>query len=149
MVEEISTLWEKLNKIYHLAEDDFLRVDADVVCNRNVLELIEQDEQWWYQGRCFGWFNQDIVNGGVQFIRKPAIKYLRESVAEAENYDRPETYLSRIEAFYNPRRFVTFEKICGINGYKQSDVDRVKLVKHRRGQLAQYDFDLAEKLESL
>lgn len=144
-----STLWEKLNEIYKEAEDDFIRVDADVVVNQNVLELIKLDKAWWYQGMVYEWFRQDVGHGGVQFVRQPALEHIRKRLAEAERQERPESYLSRIPELHNPRRFESFEKICGLHGYRQLDVERVKQTKMRRGRYGDFDWDLAEKLDSL
>ena len=69
-----TSLWEKLEWIFNDADDDFLRVDADVVCNSNILELIEQTDGVWFQSLTFDWFKQDTTHGGIQFIKKEAIK---------------------------------------------------------------------------
>jgi hypothetical protein len=39
--------------------------------------------------------------------------------------------------------------VCGIHGYKQDDIDRVIATKVRRGQLDNYDFELADRIEKL
>lgn len=144
-----TSLWQKLHRIYEVAQDDFIRVDADVVVNKNVLEMLEQKDLWWYQSLTFGWFKQDVIHGGVQLIRKPALEHLRSYSLMAQHQERPETYLSRIDPFFNPRRFGTFEKICGIHGFKQNDVQRVKDTKERRGRYEEYDWELAESLDTL
>lgn len=149
---EKSTLYQKLVTLFDIEgilDEDFLRVDADVIVNKNVLELVKLDEAWWYQGQTFDWFKQDISHGGVQFIRKQCFPAIKKHLREAEHMERPETYLSRLEEFHNPRRFVTFEKVCGLHGYKQKDIERVKLTKYRRGQAENYDWELAEKIEAL
>jgi len=144
-----TTLYEKLEMIFDEVDDDFLRVDADVVVNQNILGLVEQTELWWYQALCFGWFAQDLIHGGIQFIRKQALPAIRQHIKEAENQDRPESYLSRLAEFHNPRVFGTYEKVCGIHGFKQNDTERIKAVKLRRGVYGNYDWELAERLDSL
>lgn len=147
-----TTLYQKLATIFDIEDiinEDFLRVDADVVVNRNVLELIKQDKLWWYQAQCFDWFQQDVSHGGVQFIRKECFPAIKKHLHEAERMERPETYLSRLIEFHEPRRFGTFEKICGVHGYKQNDIERIKLTKFRRGQQDNYDWELAERLNAL
>lgn len=146
-----STLWEKLNWIFHDAKDDFLRIDADVVVNANIQELIKQKKLWWYQAYCFGWFKQDLVHGGIQFIREECFPAILKHIKECERMDRPESYLSRLKEFHDPRVFGTFETICGIHGYGQfpDDIDRVKAVKMRRNRYGDYDWGLAERLDLL
>lgn len=149
LIQDRSSLWDKLKRIFSEADNDFLRVDADVVVNRNVNELIKQNELVWYQAKTFGWFSQDVINGGIQFVRKEAINTVNSHINEAMFLHRPESYLYRLKEFHEPRVCGTFDKVCGIHGYKQIDKDRVKQVKAERGQLANYDFELAERLEEL
>lgn len=129
--------------------NDFLRVDADTIVNKNVKELIKQDELWWYQGLTFDWFQQDTTHGGVQFIRRPSFDAIKSHIKEAEKMERPETYITRLSEFHNPRRFGTFEQICGLNGYGQEDITRIKLTKFRRNQQDNYDFELAKRISAL
>lgn len=151
-VKSATTLWGKLQTIFdieEILEEDFIRVDADVIVNKNVLELIKQDKLWWYQALTFDWFKQDTTHGGIQFIRKQCFPAIKKHLKEAERLERPESYLSRLAEFHNPRRFATFERICGTHGYKQSDIERVKATKARRGHYEDYDWELAERLNSL
>lgn len=143
------SLWAKLKQIFDNADEDFVRVDADVVVNKNILELVKQTDLLWYQALTFDWYKQDLAHGGIQFIRRPAIKLVLPHIRTAENKPRPETYLSRIKELHDPRMFGTFESICGLHGYKQNDYKRVKKVKRDRDQYANYDFELAEKLDAI
>ena len=145
VIQNDSTLWSKLRHIFSVEREDFLRVDADVVCNKNVLELVKQDN-WWYQAQTFDWFKQDTTDGGIQFIKKECIPIVNKHMLEAEKQERPESYLYRLDEFHNPRRCETFNKICGMHGYGQNDTERVKATKRRRGQFDNYDWELAEKL---
>lgn len=149
LVQSPTSLWDKLRYIFNKADDEFVRVDADVVVNKNVLELVKQDELWWYQGLTFDWFKQDTTHGGVQFVRKPAFDIVRRHIDEAHRLDRPESYLFRLQELHNPRRCGTFDRICGLHGYKQSDTSRVFDTKQRRGQSESYDWELAERIEEL
>ncbi len=151
LIKDTTSLWNKLDHIFEDANDDFLRVDADVVVNNNVQELVDQKHLWWYQSLTFGWFKQDIIHGGVQFIRKECLTSVRNHINECQYMERPESYLSRLEEFHNPRMFGTFEKVCGIHGFGQSDDDtkRAKLTKTIRGRYGEYDWELAERLSAL
>lgn len=142
-------LWTKLKTIFENTNEDFVRVDADVVVNKNILSLIQQEQLLWYQPQVFDWYKQDVSYGGIQFIRQPAIELIRPYVKKTELKNRPETYLSRIKELHDPRTFGNFETICGLNGYRQDDYERVKDVKRSRDQFDDYDFELAEGLDRL
>lgn len=149
VIQSPTSLWDKLCDIYMNATEDVLRVDADVIVNRNVKELIKQTDLWWYQSLCYGWFSQDVIHGGIQFVRREAHDAIRNNLSKARKLERPESYLYRLPEFHNPRVCGTFEKVCGLHGYKQKDVQRVKETKERRGQLENYDFELAKRIETL
>lgn len=142
-----TSLWHKLKYIYYEESEDFLRVDADVVCNKNVTRL-NSINNWWVQGVTFDWYKQDLAFGGVQLVRKEAIPHLRAHIDEARHEDRPETFMSRIKEFHDPRRFETLDVVCGIQNYK-NDMSRVKKTKVNRNYYETYDWDLAKKLEAL
>lgn len=154
LLENPSTLAKKLKAIYNIQED-FLRVDADVIVNRSCnIENIKlatdyYKDAWWIQFQTWGWYTQDLIYGGVQFIKKEALPALREAVNDVQDVNRPETALSRIEAFYNPRRFESFDIPMGIHGYGIKDLKPIIRQKANRGQSANYDFELAQKLNGL
>lgn len=153
LLQDGTSLAQKLKKIYELADDDFTRVDADVVPNRNfTVENVRKQEHpdaWWIQFRTFGWYSQTPIYGGVQFIKKEAIPYLRKSIDKYIYAERPETQVARIEEFYNPRRFVSSDMMMGLHGYKQNDVERIKRTKLNRNQFGEYDWELAERIGRL
>lgn len=147
-----TTLAKKLKVIYHSAEDDFVRVDADVIPNRNLnfhlLEEFNDPEIWWYQFMTFDWYQQNIGYGGVQYIKKEALPYLRENIGKHLSDDRPETAMTRLKDFYEPRRFKSEDIVMGMHNYK-NDMKRVAAVKANRGQSSSYDFELARRIEEL
>lgn len=148
------TLQEKLVLTYQNAafmHEDFVRVDADVIVNQIFTPKFVQDEileeQWWNQYLTFDWFKQNTGFGGVQFIKKEALSALLKNVRRFADAERPETELSRIKEFYNPRRFESVNAIVGLNNYK-NDIIRVKQTKERRNQKG-YDWSLVARLEKL
>ena len=149
LVQSKTSLVDKLRYIYEMADDTFLRVDADVIVNRNVQDLVLPPDIWWLQARCFGWFSQDIIHGGIQLYGKELLPILRRHIEDAEGLERPETYLSRLPELHEPRRFASGEVICGIHGVFQNDIQRVKDTKAHRRQMDNYDFELAEAIERL
>lgn len=150
-----TTLAEKLEFIYNTATEDFLRVDADVIVNRHCtpdivsIAVADNPDAWWIQFRCWGWFNQAPIYGGVQFIRKEALPALRANIKRFRDVSRCETAISRIDEFYNPRRFVSSDLLLGIHGYGIKDLKPIIIQKANRGQSANYDFELARRMNEL
>lgn len=153
LIQSATPLADKLKFIYNEAQSDFVRVDADVVPNRNLTPLYVKNSvshhAWWVQYQTFQWFKQDLAWGGVQFIQKAAIKHLRHRIDDFLQSERPETAISRIEPFYHPRRFVSHKRLMGIQGFKAEDIERIKATKLRRSQQDDYDWDLAERLSQI
>src|SRR5665213_3062725 len=63
-------------------------------------------EVWWWQFITFDWFKLDTTHS-MSYIHKAAIPDLRKRIEMAMNSNRPETEMSRIKEFYEPRRFDT------------------------------------------
>ncbi len=148
LIQDDTTLAEKLQIIYNKADDDFIRVDADVVVTRKIKLLDKPDNTWWVQAQCFDMYAQDVMYGGVQWIGKECLPALRKHIGSQLQAERPETAMYRLEEFYNPRRCQSVDLICGIHGYK-NDIESAKVVKERREQMSNYDFELAERLLQL
>lgn len=151
-----ASLAEKLKWIYEdRPGENFIRVDADVIVNRYItpqfIEVyVDNDDTWWTQFITYDWYKQDTTYGGIQFIKKEALPALRNNIDKFINAERPESQMYRLDEFDNPRRCVTFEgRIMGLNGYAQTDLDRVIETKRRRKQLDNYDFELVERLNKL
>lgn len=154
VIKDSSTLAEKLKYIYQIADDDFIRVDADVIVNRNCtqenIRRLMRDHQYkhavWLQFTTFDWLSQDLAHGGVQLITRQALSDLRSHVHEAINKERPESYMYRIDAFQEPRVCLSHYAVMGLHGYGQTDLQRIKDTKSRRGQYDNYDWEIVDKL---
>jgi hypothetical protein len=86
----------------------------------------------------------------MSFIRKAALLGIKRTINQFQRDLRPETRLSRIKEFYEPRRFETYDKqIMGLHGYGIKDLRPVKELKKDRLQSHLYDFELTEKLNAL
>lgn len=153
VVESGNTLAEKLKFIYNNVDEDFVRVDADVVPNNRLtpdaVKSEYPDHCWWWQFQTFDWHQQDFTWGGVQFIKKEALPDLRANIDQFMNDVRPETRLTRITEFHNPRRFESVPVIYGLHGFGAKDVERVRQMKELRNQSETYDWELADKLLEL
>lgn len=152
VIEGNSTLAEKLKHIYELADQGFLRVDADIIVNRNMtpdkLLSFENPDIWWWQFRTFDWYKQDL-NYAMAYIKKEALPCLRANIGRFQDDIRPETQVSRIAELHNPRRMKTHDEVMGLHGYGIKDIKPVIKLKASRGQSHLYDFDLAKRLDEL
>lgn len=151
LVKGFDSFNAKLEFIYNEAEDDFIRIDADVIANRNVHRLIKEcpQEVWWFQSMSFDWWKQDIGYAGVQYIKKECLAIIREHISDVHHIDRPESFMYRLPEFHNPRRCISSDLVCGLHGFAQNDIERVKKLKRKRGQIKDYDFELAEKINEI
>jgi hypothetical protein len=148
------TLAQKLKWIYEHAGDDFIRIDADVVVNNQFTPAfltwlqLRDPNIWWWQFLVFDWFKLNKTHS-ASYIKAAAIPALRANIDRFERHNRPETEMSRIKEFYEPRRFETYnDGIIGLHGYK-GNIERAKRLKHIRNQQDLYDFEMAERLNSL
>jgi hypothetical protein len=151
MENENTTLWHKLKHLYNHMDEDIIRVDADIVCNQNVLKLIEEaqasEETWWLQSTGWDWYHQELAPMSVSYIKKVALPFLRSSIEPFRKAERPESQMFRLDEFHNPRRCFVSPTITGLHGYGQNDLGRVKDQKRRRKQT--YDWELIEKIIQL
>lgn len=154
VLNENETLAEKLKRIYNAnIKGSFLRVDADIIVNKHMtpelLDSLYNPDIWWWQFITFDWYKQDVSNS-MAFISEEALPALRANIDKHLYSLRPETDMSRLKEFNNPRRFKTYTKqIMGIHGYGIKDIEPVKKLKKARGQYDQYDFELAKELNRL
>ena len=144
-----TSLWEKLDWLYHNVDEDFIRVDADCIVNKNVLKLEPRDNCWWHQSWCWGWHKQDLVPSSVGYVRKEALMALRQNIEQFKDAERPESQMFRLDEFHHPRRCEVYNIVTGLHGYgqDQANISRVKRAKARRQQ--DYDWELSERIGHL
>ena len=147
VVQGDDRLSDKLSLIYHEAKDDFVRMDADVIANSNVqmLGLQGSSDTWWEQYLTFDMYKCDVTHGGIQLIKKEALKYLRANIGDFMHDERPETRMYRLDEL-NPH-CATREVILGVHGWGGQDIKQVKLTKSERLQLDGYDWELVERMQ--
>lgn len=143
-----TSLWEKLKEFYDQAlatnEQEFIRIDADIIPNRNVLRL---ENNGWQCASGFDWYAQDRKAISVHLMDRSIIELCRKYINEAYGMVRPETYLWR-KLEINPYTSIRWNFSCGLHGYGQTDQrERIKKLKGSRNQ--EYDWSLIEKIEAL
>lgn len=148
LYEDSSSLWDKLGRFYRQAleskEQEFVRIDADIIPNRNVLRL---ENTGWQCAVGYDWYSQDRKAISIHLMDRSVIELCLKFYNEAEDMIRPETYLWR-KAEINQHTSIRGEFSCGIHGYGQKDQrERIKNLKQSRNQ--DYDWELIEKIEAL
>ena len=148
IIKDNRKLGEKLEDIYNQAEDDFIRVDADVIVNQGLKAVHKMNlNLWWVQYRTFDMYKLDYTNGGVQYISKKIIPILRDNISRFKHDDRPETRMFRLEEFNQRWRFKSAENIVGVHGFGQKDWERVKQTKDNRKYSNEYDWAIVERMQ--
>lgn len=153
LLQDKTSLWSKLKQFYELAlqtnGQEFIRIDADIIPNKGVLDLIKiNDGCLWHCAVGWDWYKQKRDTISIHHMKREAIEKCLQNIESAKDKDRPETHLWRIEEFHWPRVCHQVDISCGIHGYGQSDQrDRVKALKRMRGQ--EYDWDLVQRIEAL
>lgn len=150
LYQDQTSLWEKLKRFYAEALDTednvFVRIDADVIPNKNVKRLAK-DSLGWTCASGYDWYKQDRGAISIHVMDRATIKKCLEHIEEAKEKVRPETYLWRLESV-NPSTRIIEDYSCGVHGYgQQKHRARIKALKDSRGQ--SYDWDLVERIEKL
>lgn len=151
LIQDQTSLWEKLKRFYTetLETEDyyFMRIDADVIPNRNVNRLVDDFIHGWSCASGFDWYKQDRGAISIHVMDRATIEKCLKHIDEAQGEVRPETYLWRLKEV-NSLTEVVDDYSCGIHGYgQQPHRDRIKKLKDERHQ--DYDWDLVERIESL
>lgn len=148
IIKDNRKLGEKLEDIYNQADDDFLRVDADVIVNKGIQAVPNMSKNLkWVQYRTFDMYKLNLTNGGVQYISKDILPTLRANIGRFKHDDRPETRMFRLEDFNERWRFKTAENVVGIHGFGQKDWQRVKETKDGRKNPEDFDWALVERMQ--
>lgn len=134
---------DKYKRFIKLANGECLRCDADVLINKNAINIKSGDMA---QGKVFDFYKNDISIGQPTYYSDKAIEFLKENI-DVLREDRPETsawrYLEN-----NKFKVITSDTVCGMHGFFQRyrGIRRAKQHKDDRGQIDQFDFELVEKI---
>lgn len=148
-----TTLWDKLKRFYTEAletdEQEFIRIDADIIPNKHVQDLIKvSDGCLWHCAVGWDWYKQQRDTISIHHMKREAVEKCLQNIESAKGKIRPETHLWRIEEFHWPRVCHQVDISCGMHGYGQKNQRvRIKQLKHLRNQ--EYDWSLVERIEEL
>lgn len=155
-----TTFFDKYKLFLEMAVDSedeiVVRADADVIVHKNFGKLVDDfvneyngEGFWWVCGRGFCFLKMETIDTAPQIIARPALLSALANLGKFKDATRPETELTRLADFYDPRRFEAQDIFTGLHGYKQSqsDIDRVIAMKKLRNQYDEWDHDLINKLK--
>lgn len=147
--------WEdKYKRFINTANEDCLRVDADVVPNKNIEFLkiapysFRNLDKLMIQCKGYDFYKNDIGVIGIVFYRKQAIDIIKRDFNFID-LRRPEATAWRLPDINKYTE--TEEIICGLHGFGQDEETMMRAFEHKvaRKQIEQYDFSLANKLSKL
>ena len=142
---------DKYKRFLNMANEDCIRIDADVIPNKYLAEAYWEAFQYHprmliIQYRTYCFYKNQLAITSPLFYRKEALDILKTADIDK---DRPEAIAWRHPAI-NDRTY-TSDKVVGLHGFFQDDETFKRAVtnKHNRGQIDEYDFVLAEQLRTL
>lgn len=144
--------WDiKYRRFITEAKEDCLRLDADIIVNKNIVQEIEKYKDKNYlmvQFKGLDFYRNNIGIIGVLFYKKEAIEIIRNNLDKI-SITRPEATAWRLPEMENRRH--TSDTVVGIHGFFQTedDIKRHQQNKIERKQIKNYDFELAERLLNL
>lgn len=140
--------WQnKYKKFISLANEDCLRIDADVIPNKHIKE-VGKEGFGLVTYTTYDFYRNDIGITSPVFYRKDIIEKLKKRIKDIPSF-RPETSASRFPEI-NKENFHS-NLIVGVHGFFQrpETMERARKNKIERGQIREYDFDLAFNLMKL
>lgn len=137
----------KYKRFILLANEDCLRIDADVIPNKHIKEA-GKEGFGMVTYTTYDFYRNDIGVTSPVFYRKDILMKLKKRIKDIPAF-RPETSASRFPEI-NKEKFHS-SLIVGIHGFgaDKEMIDRAKKNKTERGQMKEYDFDLAFNLMKL
>lgn len=145
--------YRKFIELARNANEPCLRIDADVIPNKGLVELWDfvvnydggANDIWLAHGELFCFYKNDIIKSGPVIYKPEALQEISKNFGQL-NAKRPESSGARL-ASVNPH-FKHYEKIVGSHGFFQDKEHFNRAIKHRseRGQMENFDLELAEEL---
>lgn len=150
LLDEKESWHKKYLRFIELADEDCVRIDADIIPNRNIKKLLTEDVSGatmiQYGHYCL-YKNMPSIGNPCLYTKK-ALDIIKLNINNIHE-TRPETSAWRLDGIR--QRAITDDTIMGIHGFFQDikDVERAKHNKIHRKQSNQFDFDLVDKIMKL
>ena len=146
MLDEKETWAEKYSRFLNEAKEDCVRIDADIIPNKNIQKIMAYEnygEPLLVQFKTYCFYKNELSEG-VMFYSKELLEMAKKMSFVFGS--RPETEFWRNKEIFPYTK--TDLAICGIHGFFQSNdnMDRSLERKIKRGQVEMYDFELVKKI---
>ena len=145
LLDEVEPWVVKYKKFINIAQENCLRVDADVVVNKKILGCLKLPDDIMAQFNCYDFYGNDTWNTCPVYYGSKILEIIRKNIDKIGD-KRPETDAWRLPEVV--KHTITFGKIIygshGIGASKEM-IERAKQNKQDRNQLNQFDFELVEK----
>ncbi len=129
--------------------EDVLRVDADVILNRKIIEAVKDLKVLMAQFRVFDLYKNDINIGQPVWYSAESLQIIKKHFDELGDKSRPEASAWRLEQIN--KLTYTSNEVVGMSSFFQSDEHIKRHEKHKieRKQIDDYNFHLAKQLRAL
>ncbi len=141
--------YKRFIKLANETKEDVIRVDADIIPNKNIAQLPTLAEifknAYAVQFKTLNFLSMDLYPSTPMIYKKTGL-HVMATLVDRIKTERPESEMCR---FPEVNDFVwTSPVVMGINGFFQKEKDFERQIDHRiaRGQVEQYDFPLAEEV---
>lgn len=146
---------DKYKRFLDIANEDCLRIDADIILCKNAKKYIENEiyyhndlrctDGWLFGFTLFDFYRNDLYFGSPVFYTKQALDIMKKNIDRVSEL-RPEVSMSRLPEITS--HYIVCHKVIGMHGFFQNKdaVDRAMENKIKRGQMDLYDFELVNKI---
>lgn len=145
---------DKYRRFLELAKaagENCIRIDADVIPNKHLVEAVNYfvkcPNEWLVQFRTYDLYRNAVGISSPVYYSAEAFKHIDLIQLHPT---RPEAEVWR-QSSVNYHTFTDNLHIVGVHGFYQDweTVSRAKLNKITRKQLAEYDFELVDKIKEM
>jgi len=146
MLNKLESWIDKYKNFINIADENCLRIDSDVLVNKNINDCLLLGDKDMVQFQCFDIYRNDIWVTCPVFYGKTILQIIRNNIEKLDLY-RPETSAWRLpDVLPHTKSYV--DKVYGSHGLFQDEETMKRAYKNKqdRNQLDQYDFELINKL---
>jgi hypothetical protein len=150
VLDEVEPWCVKYGRFIQMADEDCIRIDADVILNDKIILDIDQipENILMAQFQYFDFYRNEVGVGNPCFYSKACLDILKTKLGDIDEH-RPEASAWRLKEINDFT--MTCERVCGMHGFFQDNmtIARAKKNKEDRGQINLYDFALVDKINEM
>jgi len=147
LLDEKEPWFEKYQRFLNTANEDCIRIDADVIPNKKIQGLVMCEGYLMVQSLVYCFYRNDVTEKSPILYRAEALGIIRRNLNKLDRF-RPETGAWRLPEIVN--RTWTFETIVGCHGFFQRKEDILRGIENkvriRNRQEDRCDFDLVRRI---